>query len=134
MIVLGKPAENFDLDLFFQRYPEAIGYVLKIRDICGKRITEWDNADPQDPVNKAKLKRVKAAIAQYFNDVDYNYDEEAQEHLSMKMKLQTKAFLRVKTQLNYLLARYQNENIPEAAKMTTVYLLVLAKCFDLLHR
>ena len=53
LIVLGKPAENFNLDLFFERYPEAIGYVRKIRDICGKRITEWDNADPQDPVNKA---------------------------------------------------------------------------------
>ena len=35
LIVLGKPAENFDLDLFFERYPEAIGYVLKIRDTCG---------------------------------------------------------------------------------------------------
>ena len=77
LIVLGKPAENFDLDLFFERYPEAISYVLKIRDICGKQITEWDNADPQDSVNKAKLKREKAAIAQYFNDVEYNDGEEA---------------------------------------------------------
>ena len=77
LIVFGKPAENVDLDLFFERYPEVIGYVLKIRDICGKRITEWDNADPQDPVNKAKLKRNKAAIAQYLNDVKYNDDEEA---------------------------------------------------------
>ena len=64
------------MDLFFERYPEAVGYVLKVRDICGKRITEWDNADPQDPVNKAKLKREKAAIAQYFNDVEYNNDDE----------------------------------------------------------
>ena len=77
MIVSGKPAENFDLDLSFERYPEAIGYVLKIRDIFGKRIIEWGNADPQDPVNKANLKREKAAIAQYFNDVEYNDDEEA---------------------------------------------------------
>ena len=77
MIVLGKPADNFDLDLFFERYPEAIGYVLKIRDIVGKRITERGNADPQDPVNEANLKREKAAIAQYFNVVECNDDEEA---------------------------------------------------------
>ena len=85
-------------------------------------------------MNKAKLKREKAAIVQYFNDVEYNDDEEAQEHLPMKMKLQTKTFLRVKTQLNYLRALYQYESIPEVAKMKTVYLLVLAKCFDLLPR
>ena len=76
LIVLGKPAENFNLNLFFERYPEAIGYVLKIRDICTKRITEWDNTDPQDPVNKAKLKRKKAAITEYFNDVESNDDED----------------------------------------------------------
>ena len=76
MIVLGKPAETFDLNLFFERYPETIGYV-KIRDSCGKGITEWDNADPQDPVNKAKLKREKTAVAQYFNNVEYNDDDEA---------------------------------------------------------
>ena len=31
----------------------------------------------KDPVNKAKLKREKAAIAQCFNDVEYNDDEES---------------------------------------------------------
>ena len=69
-------------------------------------------------MNKAKLKREKAAIAHYFNDVEYNDDEEAQEHLpmKMKMKLQTKMFLRVKTQLNYLRARYQNENGPRSSE------------------
>ena len=60
MTVLGNPTENFDLDLFFERYPEAIGYVLKIKDISSKRITEWDNA-----------------IADYFNYVESNDDEEA---------------------------------------------------------
>ena len=74
-IVLRKPSKNFDLDLFSERYPEAIGYVLKTRDICDKRITEWDNADPHDPVNKAELKREKAAIAEYVTDVESNDDK-----------------------------------------------------------
>ena len=107
---------------------------FKIRDICGKRITECDNADPLDPVNKAKLRREKAAIAQYFNDVEYNDDEEAPRAPANENETANKTFLRVKTQLNYLRVRYQNENVPEAAKMRTVYLLVLAKCFDLLPR
>ena len=104
LIVLGKPAENFDLDLFFERYPEAIGYVLKIRDICGKRITEWDNADPQDPVNKAKLKREKAAIAQYFNDVEYNDDEEAPRAPANENETPNKNVFESKDQLNYVRA------------------------------
>ena len=129
LIVLGKPAENFDLDLFFERYPEAVGYVRKIRDICGKRITEWDNANPQDPVNKANWREKKLLLLSTSMMSNTMMMKKPQEHLPMKVKLQTNMFLRVKTQLNYLRACYQNENVPEAAEMRTVYVLVLAKCF-----
>ena len=97
LIVLGKPAENFNLDLFFEHYPEAICYVPKIRDTCGKRITESDNADPQDPVHKAKLKRKKLLLLSTSMMSNTMIIMKPQEHLPMKRKLQTKTFLRVKT-------------------------------------
>ena len=98
------------------------------------QITERDNVDPQDPVNKAKLKREKAAIAQYFNDVEYNDDEEPPRAPANENETANKNVLESEDLPNYLRARHRSENVPEAAKMRTVYLLVLVKYFDLLPR
>ena len=116
LIVLGKPAENSDLDLFFERYPEAIGYVLKIRDICGKRITEWDNAAPKDPVNKAKLKRDKVAIAEYFNNVESNDDEEAPSAPASENETANKDVLESKDLTELSTSSLPERKLTEAAK------------------
>ena len=64
-LVLGKPLEAFDVDLFFQHYPEIIGYILRIRELARYRVVEWDASEPKDPVHKAKLANERKAIAAY---------------------------------------------------------------------
>ena len=132
LIVLGKRAENYDLDLFFERYPEATGYVLNTRGICAKRITEWDNADPQDPVNKAELKREKAAIAQCFNDVEYNDDEEAPRAPANENETASKNVSESKDTAELSTSSLPERKRPRSSENEDSLFTRIGKCFDLL--
>ena len=56
-LVLGKPLEAFDVNLFFQHYPETIGYILRIRELVRYRVVEWDVSESKDPVHSKAGKR-----------------------------------------------------------------------------
>ena len=65
--MLGKPLEAFDVDLFFQHYPETIGYIVRIREL-----------EPKDPVHKAKLAKERKAMTAYCKHNESEAETESQ--------------------------------------------------------
>ena len=88
-LVLGKPLEAFDVDLFFQHYPETIGYILRIWELVRYRVVEWDASEPKDPVHKAKLAKERKAIAAYCKHIESEEETESQVLLHSKAKTRT---------------------------------------------
>ena len=88
-LVLGKPLEAFDVDLFFQHYPETIGYILRIRELVQYRVVEWDASKPKDPVHKAKLAKERKAIAAYCKRIESEEETKSQVLLHSKAKTRT---------------------------------------------
>ena len=88
-LVLGKPLEAFDVDLFFQHYPETTGYILRIRELVRYRVVEWDASEPKDPVHKAKLAKERKAIAAYCKRIESEEETESQVLLHSEAKTRT---------------------------------------------
>ena len=88
-LVLGKPLEAFDVDLFFQHYPETTGYILRIRELVRYRVVEWHVSEPKDPVYKAKLAKERKAIAAYCKCIESEEETESQVLLHSKAKTRT---------------------------------------------
>ena len=88
-LVLGKPLKAFDVDLFFQHYPETIGYILKIQELVRYRVVEWDASESKDPVHKAKLAKERKAIAAYCKHIESEEETESQVLLHSKAKTRT---------------------------------------------
>ena len=85
-LVLGKPLEAFDVDLFFHRYPETIGYILRIRELVRYRVAEWDASETKDPVHKAKPAKERKATAAYCKRIESEEETESQVLLHSKAK------------------------------------------------
>ena len=88
-LVLGKPLEAFDVDLFFQHYPETTGYILRIRELVRYRVVEWDASESKDPVHKAKLAEEMKAIAAYCKRIESEEEAESQVLLHSETKTRT---------------------------------------------
>ena len=87
--MLGKPLEAFDVDLFFQHYPETIGYILRIWEFVRYRVVEWDASKPKDPVHKAKLAKERKAITAYCKHIESEEETENQVLLHSEAKTRT---------------------------------------------
>ena len=90
-MVLGKPLEAFDVNLFFQHYPETIGYILRIRELVQYRVVEWDASKPKDPLHNAKLAKERKAIAAYCKCIESEEETESQVLLHSKAKQELRA-------------------------------------------
>ena len=56
-LIIGKEHPDFDMCQFFERYPDAIRHVHRLRDLIKYRIVEWDTSKHFiDPVRRIEFK------------------------------------------------------------------------------